>query len=191
MDAKRNLRKEMRARRRAFADALPAATRALVLRRPPDAVARMIPQGAAIGLYHADAGEAPATGWARWFAETGHPVALPWFADRTAPMRFRRWANPWDDADLSPAPHAGLQPDDKAEEITPGALIVPLVAFTERGERLGQGGGHYDRWLAAHPGTITIGLAWDCQLVDALPIEAHDIRLDAIVTPTRLFGDHA
>src|SRR3546814_6880034 len=56
------------------------------------------------------------------------------------------------------------------------------------GRRLGQGGGHYDRWLAAHPGARAIGLAWDEQLCEDLPHETHDIRLDAIVTPTRLYG---
>jgi 5-formyltetrahydrofolate cyclo-ligase len=67
-------------------------------------------------------------------------------------------------------------------------LFVPVVGFTEDGARLGQGGGHYDRWLAAHPGAVAIGLAWDCQRVDALPVEPHDAPLAAVVTPTRLYG---
>ena len=58
----------------------------------------------------------------------------------------------------------------------------------KRQERLGQGGGHYDRWLAHHPDTIRIGMAWDGQLVDELPVEPHDVPLDAVVTPTRLYG---
>lgn len=191
LDAKRSLRTAMRQARKAYAASLPAATRALVLRRPPQAVAAMIPAGAAVGVYHATTGEAPSTGWARWLAEQGHAIALPWFADRAAPMRFRHWGNPWDDADLAPAPYAGLQPGADAAEAVPDVLIVPLLAFTERCERLGQGGGHYDRWLADHPGTITIGLGWDCQMVDALPTEAHDIPLHAVVTPTRLFRNES
>jgi 5-formyltetrahydrofolate cyclo-ligase len=67
-------------------------------------------------------------------------------------------------------------------------LFVPLIGFTADGARLGQGGGHYDRWLPEHPGTLTIGLAWDCQLEDTLPHEAHDQPLRAVVTPTRLYG---
>jgi 5-formyltetrahydrofolate cyclo-ligase len=80
------------------------------------------------------------------------------------------------------------QPKDNLSEVIPDTLFVPLIGFTERGGRLGQGGGHYDRWLAEHPETRTIGLAWDCQLVEELPTEAHDIDLNAIVTPTRFYG---
>ncbi len=39
-------------------------------------------------------------------------------------------------------------------------LFVPLVGFTAQGQRLGQGGGHYDRWLEAHPDAVPIGMAW-------------------------------
>lgn len=67
-------------------------------------------------------------------------------------------------------------------------MFVPCVGFTADGGRLGQGAGHYDRWLAAHPSAVAIGLAWDCQLVDELPTEPHDHPLDAVVTPTRLYG---
>jgi 5-formyltetrahydrofolate cyclo-ligase len=64
---------------------------------------------------------------------------------------------------------------------------VPLVGFSADGARLGQGGGHYDRWLAAHPEATALGLGWDCQLVEDLPLEAHDQPLTAIITPTRLY----
>ena len=62
------------------------------------------------------------------------------------------------------------------------------MGFTAQGKRLGQGGGHYDRWLASRPATLRIGLAWDAQLVEELPVEPHDMALNAIVTPTRLYG---
>ena len=66
--------------------------------------------------------------------------------------------------------------------------IVPLVGYTSSGARLGMGAGHYDKWLADHPETLAIGLAWDCQEVPALSLERRDRALDAIVTPTRLLG---
>ena len=65
---------------------------------------------------------------------------------------------------------------------------MPLVGFTEQGDRIGQGGGFYDRWLAAHPDTLAIGMAWDVQKVDELPVEDHDMPLTAIITPTRIYG---
>ena len=72
--------------------------------------------------------------------------------------------------------------------VVPEVLFMPLVGFTAKGDRLGQGGGYYDRFLAAHPQTIAIGMAWDVQEVDELPTELHDMRLSAIVTPTRVLG---
>ena len=103
-------------------------------------------------------------------------------------MEFRAFADPFAESDLEPGPFGLLQPGAEAEQIAPEVLFVPMVGFTGDGHRLGQGGGHYDRWLAQHPATLAIGLAWDCQLVDALPVEPHDHPLAAIITPTRLYG---
>lgn len=67
-------------------------------------------------------------------------------------------------------------------------LFTPLVAFDDRGERLGMGGGFYDRtlrhWRRDH-GFYPIGLAHDCQQVPAVPAESWDIALPEIVTPSR------
>jgi 5-formyltetrahydrofolate cyclo-ligase len=177
----------MRVLRREHVAAQPNSIRALLFLRPPAPVAGLVPAGAVVGLYHALANEAPTLSYARWFHENGRRLALPWFADRAAPMRFRVWSDPYDDDALEPGPFGHLQPVADAEEATPHLAFVPLLAFTARGERLGQGGGHYDRWLTAHPETLAVGLAWDSQLVDSLPIEAHDRPLAAVVTPTRLY----
>ncbi|RLM24504.1 5-formyltetrahydrofolate cyclo-ligase [Brenneria alni] len=66
-------------------------------------------------------------------------------------------------------------------------LLTPLVAFDSRGQRLGMGGGFYDRTLQHWPqrGPYPIGLAHDCQQVDMLPVESWDIPLPEIITPTR------
>ncbi len=62
-------------------------------------------------------------------------------------------------------------------------VIVPGLAFTLAGDRLGQGGGWYDRYLAGlRPEAITIGVAFAPQIVDSLPVEPHDIRLDKVIT---------
>ncbi len=62
--------------------------------------------------------------------------------------------------------------------------LVPGLGFDVRGRRLGRGKGHYDRLLAGFSG-IKIGVAFDFQIVDEVPSEAHDVALDVIVTPTR------
>lgn len=74
-------------------------------------------------------------------------------------------------------------PEDTVEPTWPDVVIVPGLAFTRRGERLGQGGGWYDRMLAGiRPECRTIGVGFAEQLLDDLPLEAHDVRLDVIVT---------
>ncbi len=177
----------MRALRRAHVMALPDATHALMFLRPPGAIAALAPEGSVVGLYHATAFEAPTRSYARWHYENGRQVALPWFAGRDADMRFRLWTDPYDDTGLEIGPFGALQPSPEAPEAVPDLAFVPLLAFTPEGERLGQGGGHYDRWLEANPGVTAIGLAWDCQRADSLPLEQHDRKLSAIVTPTRLY----
>ena len=108
---------------------------------------------------------------------------------RAAPMTFSRYSDPYADSDLAVGPFGMLQPEATAEALTPDVLFAPLIGFTAAGDRLGQGGGHYDRWLAEHPPRMAIGLAWDMQLCESLPSEAHDMRLDAVITPTRIYGN--
>jgi 5-formyltetrahydrofolate cyclo-ligase len=189
-DLKAQLRRHYRAVRREHVAALPQSMRALLFLRPPAPVLDLIPEGARVGLYHPHPSEAPTLSYARWLHENGRTLALPWFAGREAAMQFRAWADPYAEDDLELGPFAIRQPDIAAPEVVPDVVIMPLLAFSADGDRLGQGGGHYDRWLADHPQVRAIGLAWDTQLADDLPREAHDRRLDAIVTPTRYYeGD--
>jgi len=62
------------------------------------------------------------------------------------------------------------------------AVIVPGLAFDRRHNRLGRGAGYYDRFLSTLPKSVlTVGLAFDFQLTDSLPTEAHDMRLEEII----------
>ena len=189
LDDKQKLREELRAQRKAHVAALPQVTKRLLFLRPPGPIAALAPEGITVGLYHALANEAPTRGYAKWLSENGRTIALPWFEDRDAPMRFRAWADPYDDAGLEMGPHRHLQPESTAKELFPDVAFVPLLGFTAEGDRIGQGGGHYDRWLAANPSVLALGLAWDCQLRDSLPNEAHDRTLRGVITPTRFYGD--
>ena len=185
---KSELRRTLRAARKAHVDALPDNLRALLFHRPPAPLLARIPSEAVIGLYHAGPWEAPAGGYARFFHEAGHTLALPRFATRAAPMVFARHVDPHAESDLDVGPFGMLQPPDEAAPLVPDVLFVPLIGFTADLARLGQGGGHYDRWLAEHPSALAIGLAWDAQLLAALPHEPHDVPLDAVITPTRIYG---
>lgn len=77
------------------------------------------------------------------------------------------------------------EPD--GDEVTDPAslelIIVPAVAMDRRGNRLGRGKGFYDRLLAGTRAT-TIGVGYDFQLVDELPVEPHDAAVDFVITET-------
>ena len=61
-------------------------------------------------------------------------------------------------------------------------IVVPGMAFDNEGHRLGRGRGYYDRFLAQHPHTRTIGLCFDFQLVPEVPSEPHDRPIDEVLT---------
>ena len=188
MTDKQALRAELRQRRAAHDASISPNLRALLFNRPPAALLELVAKNAVVSIYHPLPGEASPLSYARGFAEQGHRVALPWFAARGAPMAFKLWDNPFDESMLVPDPYGAMQPPPGAADARVDVAIVPLLGFTDTGQRLGQGGGHYDRLLAAEPELVPIGLAWDCQLVDALPLEPHDRPLRAVVTPTRFYG---
>lgn len=62
-------------------------------------------------------------------------------------------------------------------------IVVPGVAFTRQGDRLGRGAGWYDRVLTAVPvGALVIGVCFEEQLVDELPVDVHDVPMHVVVT---------
>lgn len=62
-------------------------------------------------------------------------------------------------------------------------IIVPARAFTRAGERLGRGGGFYDKYMSkAEFRASKVGIAFECQIFDSLPCDLHDIRVDQVVT---------
>jgi len=107
--------------------------------------------------------------------DAGRPLALPAVEGG---LVFRAW-RPGDA--LVEGPFGARQPAPGAARVTPGLILVPLAAFDGKGRRLGYGGGYYDRYLADYRGRA-IGLAFAAQRLDAVPVEAHDIALAAILT---------
>ncbi len=68
--------------------------------------------------------------------------------------------------------------------------IVPALAFTEKGGRLGYGGGYYDRFLSKYPEIYTVGLAYEKCIAETLPLEEHDIKVKSIITEERTIICH-
>ena len=74
-------------------------------------------------------------------------------------------------------------PEDDVDPQWPDVIIVPGLAFTAAGHRLGQGGGWYDRFLLhRRADCVTVGVCFEPQLVDTVPTEAHDVVLDHVIT---------
>ncbi len=67
-------------------------------------------------------------------------------------------------------------------------FIVPGLAFDEEGNRIGFGKGYYDDLLARAPKAVKIALAYDFQMIGTMTPEQHDIKMDMVVTPKKLYG---
>jgi 5-formyltetrahydrofolate cyclo-ligase len=111
----------------------------------------------------------------------GARLCVPVISGRGLPLEFREWTP---DCALVTGPFGARIPETGAW-LVPDTLIVPLVAFDAGLNRLGYGGGFYDRTLArlrAQGPVQAIGLAYAAQALPALPVEATDQPLDAVVT---------
>jgi 5-formyltetrahydrofolate cyclo-ligase len=115
--------------------------------------------------------------------EEGHGLGLPEVPGKGLPLLFRVWTP----GDATRAAVWGIrEPLPSAPALEPDVLLVPLLAFDARGNRLGYGGGFYDRTIARARAlrlVVTIGLAFDEQKVDAVPHAGYDQRLDWVLTP--------
>lgn len=177
-NAKTALRLTMRDRRKALAVERPdAALRAAAHwrdagERAPGLAAIYLPLGA----------ELDPLPLASVLQAQGARLALPVVVDPDAPLAFRRWAP----GDRMGVDALGISaPLEDAEPAAPVLVVAPLLAFDRRGRRLGQGGGYYDRTLAvlrSQGRVFALGLAYAEQEVDSLHEEAHDQRLDAVLT---------
>jgi 5-formyltetrahydrofolate cyclo-ligase len=112
----------------------------------------------------------------------GIALALPVIEGSS--LAFRAWH-----PGLAVRPGArGTSHPEAGDFVAPDVVIAPLVAFDRAGHRLGRGAGFYDRTIArlrAEGPVLVVGLAYDVQELDAVPIEPGDRRLDWVVTETR------
>lgn len=115
----------------------------------------------------------------------GIQLALPGITERGGAMRF--FAFP-EGAELLPDVYQIPAPLGEME-LEPELLVVPCVGFTPSGFRLGYGGGFFDRYLDKNKarGVVTIGLCFDEFQVPETLFEAHDWRLERVVTEKRVY----
>ena len=173
---KKELRKEMRALNRALDPAVRAAASVRIVAR----IERLsvFAESRTVGLFCALPDEPDlSSALERWRA--AKRLVVPRVEGDA--MRFFEY----DPRRLVPGAFGILEPGPDARLCSPGEidlLLVPGVAFTAGGLRCGRGKGYYDRYLA-HPDFrgVRIGVCFAHQLVDALPAEPHDVRMDGVI----------
>ena len=120
----------------------------------------------------------------QWVEEEGYQVSLPVVATPNAPLEFHRW-DP--DGPMREGAY-GIQEPVTGLAPAPDIVLVPTLGYTREGDRLGYGGGYYDRTLAALKESghqfVTIGIAWATGDLTGMGYQPqpHDIKLDGILT---------
>ncbi|HET7854410.1 MAG TPA: 5-formyltetrahydrofolate cyclo-ligase [Candidatus Methylomirabilis sp.] len=137
-------------------------------------------------FYAADGGEVETLPLLERWIEGGRKVILPRVEGETMILVEVDGLK-----DLAPGYGGLLEPRSDRGRVVPWeeveVALVPGLAFDLEGNRLGRGGGHYDRTLACiGPKVLKIGLAFDFQVVDRLPVEARDVPVDCVVTESRM-----
>ena len=121
-------------------------------------------------------------------ADLGCATALPITPSDGQPLRFHRWAV---GDRLDDGPYLTKQPPADQPLCRPDVILAPMLAFDSAGWRLGYGGGFYDRTLAVLRGAghhlSVIGIAYDGQKLDKIPVGPYDMPLDAVLCPAGLF----
>jgi 5-formyltetrahydrofolate cyclo-ligase len=118
----------------------------------------------------------------------GCKVALPITPQESQPLGFHRWQI---GGLLDDGPYGTKQPPASNDKCTPDVILAPMLAFDAGGWRLGYGGGFYDRTVAGLRGigkrVTVIGIAYNEQKLDKIPLGPYDMPLDAVLSPAGLF----
>ncbi len=176
---KMTLRAILKARRQAFVSGL----KPVEFERRIQAMMRLaldtVSDARTVALYVAIGAEIDPSLLAEALRRRDVALALPHVSDRVTPMKFLAWN---DAQPLVLGPFGLSQPREDAAEIVPDIIFAPLLGFDTALNRVGYGAGFYDRAFARYPAARRIGLAWNVQACDAIPVDAWDVPLHGVVT---------
>ena len=118
----------------------------------------------------------------RHLISRGKPVVVPIIEKDTKTLRlsFLRDPDLLRESTFDVPEPVGCELPAEAADVK--AVIVPMLAFDKKGNRLGYGAGYYDRFLSSHPHITRIGIAFACQEAEEIPADATDAGMDIIVT---------
>ncbi len=167
-----------RQRRSDFVATLDALAHRLAFKVLPSPLAALIGDRRTVALYVPVGDEAPALRLAPALHALDKRLCLPRVLDRLGTMDFRSWGP---DDHLAPGPFGTSHPEPGGTA-DPDVIFAPLLAFDRDMNRLGQGGGYYDRAFARHSDALRIGIAWSVQEEEALPADPWDLPLHAVLT---------
>lgn len=180
---KTTLRAIARQRRRNFVASLDPLAHRLAFKVIPSPLVHRLEETKTVALYMGLDDEAPAQRLAAQLQTMGKTIALPHVIDRLGTMEFLSW-RPEDQ--LFPGLFGTSHPEPGGGPVTPDVIIAPLLGFDRSMNRLGQGGGYYDRSFARFPDALRVGLAWSIQEHDDLPADPWDLPLHIILTEVEL-----
>lgn len=119
----------------------------------------------------------------KYFLKQGKTLAVPKILPEKTMIAvpFSRWE------ELIPGELGILTPaGDKSCSDNFDVVITPGLGFTLAGHRIGYGRGYYDKWFASHPASHIIAVCFEQQIMDKLPVDDYDIKVDMIVTEKRI-----
>lgn len=184
---KASLRSVARQRRRAFVASLDPLAHRLAFKVVPSPLARRLEGMRTVALYMGLDDEAPAQRLAGQLQAMGLTLALPRVIDRLGSMDFLSWSP---EEQLFPGLFGTSHPEPTGDRVVPDVIIAPLLGFDREMNRLGQGGGYYDRVFARYPDALRVGLGWSVQEHDIVPADPWDLPLHMILTEVELIeGD--
>ncbi len=140
----------------------------------------------AVAVYDAQPFEVPLAEFIVELSSRGVHCVYPRVVKGTRELVFHEVGETWARGPFGIREPPSQSPRRAIDEID--VFIVPGVAFTRDGRRLGRGGGYYDSTLSLRgPNAQTIGVAFDCNVVNDLPTEPHDVRVDFLATEKGVF----
>lgn len=146
----------------------------------------LLPAGGGIMVYLSTQSEARTDKIIGFFHEQGRVLYAPCIkSSKVCPVMLKRSCIMKKGAFGIPEP-AAIKPLKSYKSII--AVLVPGIAFDMKGNRLGFGGGYFDRFLKKLPGrALKIALAFSGQIVKTVPKEPHDVKMDYIITENGVF----